>query len=689
MLGPVRTRLPPRARRSMPPLRLSPTLRTAVWLVWLPVAGAATAKNFRWEIDYFRTHQPSFYVALLAALPLLLAACAIYVRLRSAWLWRWEIPSLVSACVLAALFYQPLPTLIAGLVFVASLGAGLKLARLIRIPLDTSLETVTMGFALGSAVLLTVLFALGMLHAYYPAVFLLLLAVPCALFWRDAKHGILSVWRAVSIAGRSDSLKHPLASIAFFFLVPAAFCTLGVALSPSIAFDPLATHLASARVYAAQHVLRPLASLDYSYYPQGGESLMALGYSLGGQPAAQMISPLFWILFLLLLVVVARACGMDRPAAMAGVAVVALLPFLHWTGSNSKNDLPMVFFQAAALFAFIRSATTRAAGWILAGALFLGSAFSIKHVALFGAIPLLAFFLYALMRSASRVRSAWAFCLVLAVSGLYWHVRTFVLTGNPVFPERLTQGVHTVGKRHVDPRFGQIARLWMVPWRAHFDGQHSFQSPLPDPVGIAFLVFLPLSIVVPRPSGSAWISARRACLLFSFAYLGYWAMIIGDVRYAILPIGLLVLLLVGKAPSFYNGQHHPALRLSVATALAGVLLFGLLGIAIIEVNAPELSLFARRIDFSAYLHRALETYGSLDWLNQNHVDSKVFAIGNCSRAYAPDPARFYCAFHIPGKTERSAYLILPEGYAGPPGARLTYRDTFFSVYYVGASEPQP
>jgi hypothetical protein len=657
--------------------------RNVVWLAWLVLAAAASAQSFRWEVEYFRSPGPLFYTVLLCALPILLAACALYVRVRTARLCRLEIPALAIFCGLSALFYQPLATVVAALLFVACLSAGLRLAHPLQIPLESNIETIALGFALGGALLMPVLFALGMLHAFYPAVLLVLLALPCLLFRSHAWRGLAAVRQTILRAASFDSLRHPMAGLAFFFLVPAALCALGVMLSPSIAFDPLAMHLASARVYAAEHAVRPLPSLDYSYYPQGAEVWMALGYSLGGQPAAQTVAPLFWILFLLLLAAIARACEMTKPAALVGVAAVVMLPFVHWTGANSKNDLMMVFFQASALYAFIRWTKSRAPAWILAGALFLGSAFSVKHVALFGAIPLLGFFFYALWQSSRRVRMALAFMLILAASGLYWHVRTFLLTGNPVYPERMGQSVESVGK-HVNPKLGRIARLWEVPWRAHFDGQRAFQSPLPNPVGLIFLAFLPLSILIP-PAKAPGLAARRACLLFSVSYLAYWAMIIGEIRYAILPVSLLVLLLAGKAMAFYD-QAGRAIRLSVAAALAGVLLFAILGIAIIEVNAPEPLLLSGRIDSATYLKRALRTYGSLAWLNQNHVESTVFAVENCSRAYAPDPAKFFCVFQVRGQAMKAGFVILPEGRTAPPAADLTYRDAFFSVYRMRGAE---
>jgi hypothetical protein len=169
------------------------------------------------------------------------------------------------------------------------------------------------------------------------------------------------------------------------------------------------------------------------------------------------------------------------------------------------------------------------------------------------------------------------------------------------------------------------------------------------------------------------------------------------VRYAILPISLLILLLLGRVVAFYDGTEQRAVRGSLAAALAGVMLLGVLGIAIIEVNAPELLLFAGRINERTYLRRALTTYGSLDWLRQTQVQANIAALGNCSRAYAPDPAKFFCTLDNRKEVARHValhgcqYLVLPlsenvenalSGLSKPPAPRLTYRDSYFAVYQL-------
>ncbi len=133
-------------------------------------------------------------------------------------------------------------------------------------------------------------------------------------------------------------------------------------------------------------------------------------------------------------------------------------------------------------------------------------------------------------------------------------------TGNPVYPTAISQS-WTQGHSKA-PGQSRLQRFWRVPWRAQFDGVTEFESPLPNPMGLALLVFLPLVILVPGPS----TSTRRACLLFCALYLAYWIPTVGMLRYAILPLSLLVVLLTGKAAAFYDVLNGRLLRASVSQA---------------------------------------------------------------------------------------------------------------------------
>ena len=410
---------------------------------------------------------------------------------------------------------------------------------------------------------------------------------------------------------------------------------------------------------------------------------MALAWSLGGQPAAQLISPLFWVSFPPASSPIARSCNLSNAAAFAGVVAAAMMPFAHWSGSNSKNDSAMVFFQAAALLAFLRSARNPqpgmdsrrcASAWI-----------HVRHQAR-GLVRSNSTGMLLPVRdpdSIPRLRLALAFCSIFAVSALYWPARTAYLTGNPVYPASLSQSLDLhekgVAKRRV-PRFLRI------PWYAYFNGWRVFESPLPNPMGLALLVFLPLAILVPRQR----TPTRRACWLFCAVYLAYWIPMAGMLRYAILPISLVVSFFsLAKPRLFTTGWRGRLLRATVAGAFAGALLFAALGIAIIEVNAPMLLLFARRIGPDQYLDMALRTHKSLAWLAAAHPGSSIFGIDNCSRAYAPDPAKFYCALHgwhgaEPGLARcRCEYVVQPSGQRPGREAVPVFRDAYFTVWQLG------
>ena len=96
-------------------------------------------------------------------------------------------------------------------------------------------------------------------------------------------------------------------------------------------------------------------ALAYSYYPQSFEELLTAAWSLAGQPAAQLVTPLFFALSLLLGVAIARLCGVSRLGCLIGAALYATFPVASWTGAIVKNDFPMAFFQLAALYSLLRA----------------------------------------------------------------------------------------------------------------------------------------------------------------------------------------------------------------------------------------------------------------------------------------------------------------------------------------------
>jgi hypothetical protein len=695
-------------------------------VVWSAFVLALTIGPLLWHLDYFSRPGPQYRLAILLLLGVLGLAAALYPLLRWRALWRWEPRLLVGLALGVALLCEPLGLAVCLWMAAACYAAGA--AALARLRLDIASAAARVPLALGAGLggLVVLLFPLGLAGLYRPWVFALLLAAASAAF-RGRLRELGRDLRALDRAWRASSeLQSPLAGVAVVFAPVFLAAFLMAALAPAIAYDAVSHHLPAARHYLLRGELTPLPdvpgsysgralfslghSVAYSYYPQSFEELLTAALALGGQPAAQMITPLFFALSLLLMIAVARLCGLSRLGCVVGAAAAATLPFAHWIGAVVKNDFPLAFFELAALYAVLRArrrengdepGRPRTAGWLFLAAFFLGLSFGIKHVALFGAIPLGLLLLDEIRRRRGALRLIVIVGLVFAASGTFWHARTYLLTGSAIYPARAYDASRTV--RALD---GSRPSRWTVhvlyPWIAHFDGRKVMESPTANPLGF-FLVFFACGWALVRRRERS--RAEAACLFFIVAYYLYWAYIWGVLRYALAPAWIVVMLTAGRAAAIER-QAGRAVRLALAAALAYGLAFALLPAMVLEVNAPQLAYFSGKLDRAGYLRRALADYGAIEFLNERAGPAdEVLAVNNCASAYAVDPARFRCVRFFSMLPERAQligdlvesmepkYLILPSDelgdpvrellrrpdYGGPDYGAPVYRDPAFEV----------
>ena len=219
------------------------------------------------------------------------------------------------------------------------------------------------------------------------------------------------------------------------------------------------------------------------------------------------MAPLFFFLFLWIAFRIARDCGENSSSALLGVAAAGTLPFLHWTGSVPKNDMAVAAFQLASLYAFLQWSKARGFAWIVAGVFFLGQSFGVKHVALFGGIPLAMLFAVSIYRQPRPWRVAILLVTLLAISGFSWHLDTFLRTGNPIFPEISQRAVQGGLYVNGSTAYGFVRRYVTMPWFLFFQGWNAFESPSANPAGMFLVFFAPIPMLLRRP----WTPARRAC----------------------------------------------------------------------------------------------------------------------------------------------------------------------------------
>ena len=601
----------------------------------------------------FRQVDPTVYLIMLGALGAGVLAAAGYHFVRRRGFWRWEPVALPIAFLLLCAFYSPAGVAVTLWMLAAAFATGRFATSKFGIQADLALSTMA-GFGIFSLLL----FVLGESHAYYPWVFALPFAAPLPLLW-TRRLDLADELRAMRRNWLSDpELTEPHVSIAVFAASVFALITAATLLTPAWNGDTIQFHLPLMRVFLASHDLTVPPAISYGYFPQGFEVLATAVYALAGQMAAQCVNPAFFCLGILVLYRIARCCAVTRSWAVAGVVLGVSIPFVHWSGSVTKNDFALGAYQLAALLCCFRWRETRQFRWMPVSAFFIAMSFGIKHVAIFGAVPWALACVYILWRQPNkRFGRAAALVAIVLVLGSLWQVRAYLATGNPFAPASIGKAAEAESRAEIHGR----GRWLLMAYDVHVRGKRNFQSPTQNPAGIVLLLLAPLWLI-PRPRGAP---RRTEALLWLFVILYYpfWAIEAAVLRYAIAPALLLAILGAARLALFP--------RPLVIAAMSAALLFSLPVVILIEMAPAQIPLFLKQIDAATFLRRTLPPYGAVEYLSQHATPSdSIVSVGDWAVAYTPNPANFHVTYlnerrYSPDSVHRmlqpdDRYLILPK-----------------------------
>jgi len=612
------------------------------WIVWIAFVGACSLGAFEWHIEYFRSPGEQFYRAAIVLLPLLALSSWAYARWRRSALRRFEHWLLLAVVLVPSVAYEPRGLLVATLLIAAAVALGGATLETFGVSDLRRGESVVYPLGAGLGSLIFILFALGLAGLYRWEVFAAVLVLP-ALVWRAGIRAWLASVQDTArayVADKSLDSTHVGISVFFGYLF-LAVATLLI-LAPAVAHDALLFHLPAARYFVAEQALVALPFQDYSYNPQGFEVLLAAAYSLGGQPAAQFVSPVFFGLAACALCLVGRQLGAGRSACVLMLGVLLGTPFLLWTGAAIKNDLAVASFQLIALSCALADWSERSRGRLRLGVFLLSCSVAIKYTAFFSA-PWIGFLLlYQLRQHGRKIRELAIWVLLFAAGGPCWQARAYLLTGNPLYPAQFSR---LVG--HVAPELG-TGPVWdgpnalEVPWFVHFNGHRAFESPTDNPMGFWLLVTAPLWLLVRRSAFSGRIAALWAVWLGSYLL---WGAVYPFLRYAAPMVALVLLFACERFDCLYRAARPP-LRglLSVAQALN--FLFCLCAAMIMSVNGPQLQYFARMISADEYLRQLVPAYPALEFLHETAApNARVLAARVSAVGYAPNPGQFHVIFY--------------------------------------------
>ena len=468
----------------------------------------------------------------------------------------------------------------ATLVATATLSAGMILLRAIKSPFTSVTEHLLFAGVSGVAVISYGSLVLAVFGIYRPDTVALLVGgalaagVPSAM--KIGRHmGSLPIYSGVS---RRSAPWFALIVVALGYGVVAA-------VAPEKEYDALWYHLYLPRVWLEAGHPVDLVEEFTSLYPLTWELMFGAAMTLGGVVGAKLLH--FACLPLLgLLVWLAARRFFPRVSAAAAVAFVVTTPTVLWEASTAYVDLALAVHAAAASYALARYAEKRERSWAAIAALQFGLAAATKHlgVVLTG-VALLVFALQAAPGWRSvRVASTHAFVIGLAAAAvpLPWYVRSWLASGNPVFPELFGifgaypaarwDALTEQGLAHFKAHFGMgrsLVALVALPWNITVHGAHFGGS-----LGPLFLVLIPGLVFAPRlRRPAAWLAIGVA------GYIAVWASPISSYQLRFLvPIVPALALLAASSLRALNLAAEQSLRHGAKAFAMIVMIIGIMNL---------------------------------------------------------------------------------------------------------------
>jgi len=636
-----------------------------IWAPWLPVAIALALPPFFSEIGASGVHPAGRMGGLLA----IAAAIPVWLKLRDKWP-HVELPLLAMAAVGPPLLREPVATLVTMAIFIATYGFGRCACDWLNLRFKHRSVEIAIPAGIGFAAWIVVLIALGLLGRITASAIAVTLAISLIAF----RHGVYRMGRLAREIHRDWHEPGAFAGIQTMFLGAMILVLQPVALTPSILYDALATHLAASRNFSLHHTLAPFG--DYGFLPQGFELTMGAADTLAGQAAEQMVAPVFLGLAFVTMYAIAREVGARRRIALGGATLATALPFVQWTGAIAKNDIPMAFFLLAALLAYLQFVSGGEPGWIFAGAFLAAGAANVKHTGWMGILPLAVLFLIAAFKQPRRVRTIVSATAVLLVFGGFWMVRAAIAHGDPVYPLRAPGAMERPALQV--PLLDRLAYLF----RVQFQGTPIFEGNSTTRLGPFFLLFLPALFEIKRGD---WNRRGVACCFFAAVYLSIWFSTWPVLRYGIAPI---VLIAIAVAAGLARAIETVPAGLAGAL-LASVVFCHLLNLSTLvgmSLSVPRLEYLAGRMDRDTYLAGSLSSYPAIAWVREHGAaGASILAIGTHAVAYAPDPGLMSTSFPEEGP--------FPAGEVRSAIAGRTYRYVIISkdadlAAIFGAKSPE-
>ncbi len=203
-------------------------------------------------------------------------------------------------------------------------------------------------------------------------------------------------------------------------------------------FDGVAEHLAMAKLWVQAGQVRPLWFMHHSQFPATLQMLYALALLFRGPVAAKLFHFAYGMMAVTAVFLLTRR-HISAAAAPWAAVVLATTPVFAWLCGVAYADLGVLTYVLLAVHFFLCWLSEHKLLYIVLAGILAGAAMAVKMqgIAYFGVILLIAAYVAWRGPRPQRARAGQhiaVFALVGAMLASPWYVKSWIITGNPVYP---------------------------------------------------------------------------------------------------------------------------------------------------------------------------------------------------------------------------------------------------------------
>jgi len=405
--------------------------------------------------------------------------------------------------------------------------------------------------------------------------------------------------------------------------------------APAIGNDSLAYHLYFPKLYVQAGRIFYDPTHSRSLWPYMMEMLFSVGLLCQGVALAKLFSWLTAYLSVFAVPCFLFALYSSEKIARIGLVLMMLIPAIWMQSIYAYVDNAMMLYTLLSFIAlwYWQKRGYRKQDAFISG-MFLAALLSIKFFTLIPLFLLGIIFLYLMAKSpvsiSKKLGGVGIMVAVCFVFSGFWFVRSWIYTGNPVFP--FLHQLFGEGFNHHAVGFSQISKSLLnllmipglVPIRPDLFGG--------EPIGILFLVALPLLFLKRQHS------IYNVMLFFVTAYIGIWFFATQQVRFLFPIFPFLSLIFATQISEWLSGQTPLQYRFRFV-------IFVLVGMhALLSLYYPlrVVKVALGLTDADTYLSQNERTYLPLREMKEKlSPTDKILFLREARLFYAPVPVVFY------------------------------------------------